>query len=451
MLSVCCLTGFAVADEGDKATIKALEEKLNALLNEVSSLRQEVDQLRAQQMEGQAQQDMVLQELDEIKAQGVAADDEMAWFRRFTLGGYGEIHYNNIEGTVGTEGRDFVDIHRFVLFAGYKFNDWISLESETELEHAYILDDDKVGTEGEGYLLIEQLYVNFLIDERFNVRVGRLLMPLGIINQHHEPTSFYGVERPTVDNLIIPSTWHAEGISAYGNILSNLRYQLYVTNGLDGTKFTAMDGIRPGRMREQPSFNDVAFSGRLDWFPLANIETDLQQDLRLGASFFTGGVDNVNKGRDRGAPGDVTIYSADAQYSIWKLDFRGVVAYTELDDADELNVFLGRDPNGGNNVADEMFGWYVETALRFWPDSWKTGAWENTEAAIFARYEEYDTQYSMPSGYARNARGDRQDTTIGLSFYPTDNLVIKGDYQWKDDASDTERANQWNLGIGWQF
>ncbi|MEA2068032.1 MAG: hypothetical protein U9P12_02415, partial [Verrucomicrobiota bacterium] len=144
------------------------------------------------------------------------------------LGGYGEIHANFEEN-----GKSVFDIHRLVIYVGYDFADWIVLNSEIELEHAYVTD----GAGGE--ISIEQLYVDFLFAEAFNARAGRMLAPMGIINQYHEPTLFLGVERPAVDKYIIPSTWSIDGVGIFGSPLGWLNYQAYVVGGLDGSEFSA--------------------------------------------------------------------------------------------------------------------------------------------------------------------------------------------------------------------
>jgi hypothetical protein len=136
------------------------------------------------------------------------------------------------------------------------------------------------------------------------------------------------------------------------------------------------------------------------------------------------------------------MVAADFEYSISRFDFRGVMAHTSIDDARTL---------GSGDVAKEMFGWYLEGAYHFWPDEWKVGKLAKSDATVFVRYEDFDTQYKMPSGVAGDASKDKQEITFGVNFYPVPNFVIKADYQVFDDASSDGRDDQFNVGIGWAF
>lgn len=353
------------------------------------------------------------------------------WVDRFTLGGYGEMHANFGEG--GSP--DQFDIHRLVLYLGYDFNDWIKFHSETEIEHAYVSEDS------DGELSLEQAYVDFLLTDVFNVRFGRVLTPIGIINKKHEPPTFYGVERPSFAKYIVPTTWPSDGIGLFGNLSPSLKYEAYVVGSLDRSKFDALSGIRKGRIKERPSLHEPAVTGRIDYYPFAERAAIYDQLLRLGLSSYWGGLDNGDKGINPDIDGDISIYSADFEYSVAGWDFRGVVALEDIDGALEI----------GNGTASEIFGWYLETGYHFWPDSWKTGKFSRADAVIFLRFDDFDTQHDMPSHVPENPAGDRTEWTMGVSFYPRPNFVLKADYQIRDDASAEDLDNLFNLGVGWQF
>ncbi|RJP21117.1 MAG: hypothetical protein C4520_10390 [Candidatus Abyssobacteria bacterium SURF_5] len=413
----------------------ARDEKIEALEQSLRDLNEQLQQLKTQQREEQLLNEESREKIAEVSVRLDEVDDSplwdsSSWLNRFTMGGYGEFHANFEEGPSG----DQFDIHRLVLYLGYDFNDWIKFHSETEIEHAFVTD----GAGGE--LVIEQAYFDFLLSDLFNVRAGRILTPLGIINQKHEPVTFYGVERPSFAQFIIPSTWSSDGIGLFGNISPSLKYQAYVVNGLNGSKFNALSGIRAGRIKERPGLHDAAFTGRLDYFPFALREVPFGQWLRLGVSTYAGGIDNGNQGKDPGINGDIQIYSADFEYTVSRLDFRGAVAFESIDGAEQI----------GNGTAEEIFGWYLEGAYRFWPDKWKTGKLRNSDAAFFVRYDDFDTQYSMPSGVPKNPNGDRNEITVGMNFYLTPNVVLKADYQFRDSEGD-DPGDAVNFGIGWVF
>ena len=353
-----------------------------------------------------------------------------SWADKFTLGGYGEMHANFGEGSAP----DQFDIHRLVAYVGYEFNDWIRFHSETEIEHAF------VSSESGGELSIEQAYLDFLLSDPVNVRFGRILVPIGIINRKHEPPTFYGVERPSFDRVIVPTTWSADGIGVFGGIGPSLKYELYVVSGLDGSEFNAANGIRNGRLNERPSLHEPAVTGRLDFFPFVRWPGP-GGFLRLGASAYYGGVDNGNQGKNPGIDGEVRILSGDFEYTLSKFDFRGVIAHERIHGAKEI----------GNGTASEIFGWYLEGGVHVFPDAWKKGKLAKSDAAVFVRYEDFDTQFRMPDGVAKNPEGDRREWTLGASFHLTPTLVAKGDVQFRDDASGKDLPTLVNFGLGWQF
>ncbi len=416
MLLVPMVGGQAVATVVEDSRQEGLAERLNALVGEMAERDQKIEILRQQ----------VAELSDQEGANGTAAAPSP-----LSLGGYGEVHATITEGS-DSQGRsnDLLDIHRLVGFVGYRFNDWLRFQSEIEIEHAFVADGEG------GELEVEQAYIDFLLAEGVNIRAGRVLVPVGMINQHHEPTSFNGVERPNFSKYIIPSTWWSDGVGLFGNVGDSVSYECYMLGGLDGSGFSAIDGIRGGRIKERPSLNELALTGRLDYF----VAPGEALNLRLGGSFFLGGINNGNKGKDPGVSGDISIYSLDFQASMGRFDMRGATAYEKIDDA------VGID-----SVAEEIFGYFLEGAVHVLPETWKTGKLRSSDVVLFVRYDSYDTQYGMKDDVIADPAGDREDWTIGLSYYPVSNLVVKADYQIRNSAAAENPANLINFGIGWQF
>ena len=402
-IAICCCAGIGAQEN---SRIQDLERRLAEQTRKVDAL---------------------VEQIGEPGMGGMGGD---AWYDRFTLGGYGETHANFREGS---ESGDMLDNHRFVIYAGYAFSDWVTFHSETEIEHSFV--DD-----GNGYLNIEQMFTDFSMSSSLNFRAGRYLVPVGIINATHEPTTFNGVERPSMAKYIIPSTWSADGIGAWGNWGESMSYQFYVGSGLDGSGFDATNGLRKGRMKERPGINDPGVTGRIDMNPLSD------EDLRVGLSFFAGGLDNSNKGEVNGTPGDVLLVAADFEYSWSRFDLRGVYATASIDDADKLNAIFAAAPFDGREVAERITGYYLEAAAHIMPDGWKTERLADADLVAFVRYEDYDTQDKMPVGATANPAGDRQELTFGFSFFPAANFVIKADYQVRDGVDDLM-----NVGVGFTF
>ena len=151
-----------------------------------------------------------------------------------TVGGYAQVDYNQPEGKNGN-----LDVHRMVMLLGYKFNDKVQFVTEIEYEHVK-------------EVFVEQAFLSYSLNDNLNIRGGLMLVPMGIVNEYHEPTTFNGVERPNVDKSIVPSTWREIGIGLSGRFNeASLRYQAYIFNGfasVNGTKVLGgSNGLRNGR------------------------------------------------------------------------------------------------------------------------------------------------------------------------------------------------------------
>ena len=143
-----------------------------------------------------------------------------------TVGAYGEILYNQPEGANGE-----LDVQRLVLLFGYNFNDKIQFVTEIEVEHVK-------------EVFVEQAFINYNVANNVNLRGGLMLVPMGIINEFHEPTTFNGTERPGVDNVIVPTTWREIGVGVTGRFNSiSLGYQAYIFNGFKSAESDGEGGI----------------------------------------------------------------------------------------------------------------------------------------------------------------------------------------------------------------
>ncbi|MEW6512357.1 MAG: porin, partial [Bacteroidota bacterium] len=234
-----------------------------------------------------------------------------------TVGAYGELHYNEPDGSR----RGQVDFHRFVLYVGHAFTEKISFRSELEIEHTKI----EAGSSNGGEVALEQAYLEFRLADAIGLRAGILLAPVGLTNLYHEPPVFHGVERPSIDRAVIPTTWREAGFGVFGAPMDGFRYQLYCTAGLKAAGFDGANGIRGGRQEgfESDPVNP-SLTGRVDYSPVAGLEA--------GASFFAG---NATGGEDSIGSVPVLVLSADARYALNLLSLRGVVAAISIGNAPE--------------------------------------------------------------------------------------------------------------------
>ena len=103
------------------------------------------------------------------------------------------------------------DALRTVLYVGNRFSDDWLLNTELEFEHG-TTDASSGTTDGEGSVSVEFAYLEHLVNENHAVRGGLLLVPMGLVNELHEPTVFLGARRPEVERLILPTTWRENGL-----------------------------------------------------------------------------------------------------------------------------------------------------------------------------------------------------------------------------------------------
>src|SRR3990167_5805243 len=214
---------------------------------------------------------------------GPAASKVYGIEKGLSLGGYGEVVYSNYQDSTK---KDFADAFRFILYGGYKFNEWILMNTELEFEHAGI--GNAQSKEPEVY--VEFSYLDFLLSKPFNIRTGLLLMPVGIINEFHEPTVYHGVLRPEVETNLIPSTWRELGIMAHGEPIENLTYKIAFINGLSADKFSNSTWIRSSRQQGAKVNADV---GAL----VANVNYEFIPGLSVGGSYYWG-EGSTGKGGD---------------------------------------------------------------------------------------------------------------------------------------------------------
>jgi hypothetical protein len=341
------------------------------------------------------------------------------------LSGYMDFHFNKEEASPGV-----LDFHRFVLIVNHSFSSRIRFVAELELEHAFV-----EGLEEAGELELEQAYVDFLLTRAFNVRAGLMLVPMGIINERHEPPVFHGVERPFVDTVIIPSTWFENGAGIHGEVGRGFRYRAYVMAPLNALEFSADEGIRNGRQKGSRSdVRNVAYTGRVEYIGVPG--------LTLAASAWSGKSSFLAPRLDV----QVRVGEADVRYKRDRLELRGEFAQVSIGDADRLNVTSGQLTGVSPNVASALRGFYGEGSYRVWAQG------PGRDLVGFVRYENFDTQFRMPSGFLPLKQFDRDAWVAGATYYPDPDIAVKVDYIWQRSLSSVITApNSLNIGIGWWF
>ena len=343
---------------------------------------------------------------------------------KLTVGGYAQIDYNEPDG----EAPGKLDVHRLVILFGYNFNDKLSFLTEIEFEHVK-------------ELYVEQAFVNYSFNQRFNVKGGLMLVPMGIVSEYHEPPTFYGVERPRIDHDVVPTTWRELGVGVSGNFAEvSLRYQAYIFNGFISYKDGAgtlrgVDGLRKGRQKGAESvINTPNLSMKVDYYGILG--------LKLGLAGYFGNTQSDDPSVENSTVG-VSMIGFDARYVYRSLQLRGQYIYTGLSGTAEYNELTGKD------LGAQMNGFYGEVAYDFMPLIAKKST---KNLVLFSRYEKYNTQSKMAGSLESNLAYDRSNVTLGVDFKFVPGVALKMDYQWFDNADPNNTLlNQFNAGIGVMF
>ncbi|TMQ63058.1 MAG: hypothetical protein E6K77_05960 [Candidatus Eisenbacteria bacterium] len=340
---------------------------------------------------------------------------------RLQFHGYGEIHYNNPKiDTMSPGAGNELDFHRFVLGWEYEYSDKVRVEGEIDYEHAA------------RELELEEAYIEYDLSPTLALRVGSLLMPVGPLNEFHEPPLYYSVERPYVERFIIPTTWQENGAGFAGQAWrGKASYRAYVTAGMDATKITSLGGLHDVSSKGSESkADDLAGVGRVEIAPAAG--------LKLAGSAYYGGADQRTPGLGKVT---MTLLGADARYRRAGFDLRGAYARVALDGADRVSVFVG------GTVGSAMQGFYVEAAY----DVLRRDRTEGLRSLVlFGRHEDFDTNEEIPAGFVRDPAAERTVSTAGVSYYPIEKVSFKADLEhWKDGAD--RKLNRVNLGAAFMF
>jgi hypothetical protein len=382
-----------------------------------------------------------------------------AAFSNVRLWGYGEIYYTH---PTRDPGKTQADLARAVFGIGYSFDSRTEFNSEFEVEHAIASSTDV------GEFAVEQFYVDRRLSDAATVRAGLFLMPFGLLNEHHEPTNFYGVQRNFVETLIIPSTWREGGFNVHGDIAQGISWNAGLTTGFDLSKWnyapqfplytTALDSVRSGAAPLQATHQELALANAHDLSQYLALGYYGVPGLSLGAAISSGKAVKVpvpTTAPSSGSP-RVTLWEAHARWTPAKFDLSALYAHGSISNLGAANA---ANPGSPNPIPSEFYGYFAQAAY---------GLWERGDyrLAPFVRWE----RYNMGSRYAGTAgpvtptglvplsgtpgdvgywpRNQDRVWSVGANFYTTPHVVFKADYQWFNLNAD---FNRFDLGLGLNF
>lgn len=424
--------------------VRAQEARVAELERKVDVLTQELEQMRL---------GAVAETTAYVPRFGFAPGASRVYgvLRGFSVGGYGELlaERPDRERQDGTPSgaTDRVDLLRAVFYIGHKFSDELLLNTEIEWEHAGIVDEAEVqvepGTgEGEaelsGEVKLEFAYLDWSRRRAFGVRAGLLLVPMGLVNEQHEPPVFMGARRPETERRIIPSTWAANGAGVFGELASGFAYRAYVMEGLDAGHFSAANTIRGGRQGgSQAVLRHPAFAARIDCTRIAG--------LTFGGSAYTGNAWQEPQPSGASLRPTVTMLDAHARLAWRGLEARALYAHGSLDDAAALSDALGLA--GAERLGGKFHGGYVEAAYDVMP---QIAAGSRYGLLPYFRYERSDPQEDVDAAGADDPSLDQTVLTMGVAFRPDPNVVIKSDREQRRNGTRDE-TSQWNVALGYLF
>jgi hypothetical protein len=332
---------------------------------------------------------------------------QRTFMQRTNIGSYGELHFNFLEGSSGADNKSEADFHRFVLFVNHEFSDKIRAFTELELEHSL------AGEGAPGEIELEQAYLQFDLPQNHTAVAGLFLIPVGILNETHEPTTFYGVERNPVEKNIVPTTWWEGGGMLTRRFDNGITTDLAVTTGLQtGDDFD----LRSGRQKvAKANASDVAVTGRVVYRGTPGLE--------VGTTVHWS--EDVNSS---GENTPATLFEGHVVYQKGPFGLRALYARWDLhsDAAEDV----GRD---------EQYGFYVEPSYKLCD-----------QLGVFARYNQYKNGQYKKDGDVKSG-GTKRQYDVGFNYWPHPRIVLKLDAQFQRNDNGAEELDGVNLGLGFNF
>jgi hypothetical protein len=456
------------AAQADTPTIADLVKKIDALAAQNKALQEKVDKLEAaqaqqadqakqqaatvqqqgaqiQQQAAQAKQDMqAVQDTQAAVAAATAATQRTGWAASTTVSAYGEIGYSRPSKDVADS---FTDVQRAVIGMQHRFDERTKMVAEWEWEHAITSADDAGESE------VEQLWVEREFDNGVRGRAGLFLMPVGLLNQNHEPTAYYGVFRPDTDTKIIPSTWREAGLGATGDLGNGLNWDVAVTTAPNLADWdpSSTEGRDRGPLQSIHGEGQFAISrtfggvGALNWRGVPG--------LWLGGSVV---YDNIGQSQPgfAGNGAKLLLLDAHARYQVGNLDVAGEIVRGTISNTEALNEsFFASNIPDPTYVPHLFYGGYAQAAYKVWSSS-DYSLWP------FVRYEIYNTAAgfgSLPASAGGVKQPDEHVLTIGANFNIGEGIVLKADYRdyrvnkLPDPEEHFNLGNSLNLGVGFSF
>lgn len=355
---------------------------------------------------------------------------------KLTIGGYAQMDYNQpFSDSLKKAGE--LDVHRLVILFGYRFNNKLEFLTEIEMEHVK-------------EVYVEQAFMRYKFNPKLNFKAGLILIPMGYINEFHEPVTFNGVERPNVDKLIVPTTWREMGMGFDGNFTSiGIKYQAYIVNGFksydDVGLLDASNGLRKGRQKGAESIiNHPNLATKVNFYGVNRLSIGLATYQGKTQSTLVDGTNRNNSkllARADSSVVGISMFGLDARYDIKGVFLRSQYILTNISNTSNYNVF------SGNNLGSQQMGFYAEVAYNVF-ETIKT---INTSLLVFVRYENYNTMSAVEAPLTSSDAFNIREIVTGFHWKIHDGVSLKADFQWSKNKSGEMSYTQMNAGVGIWF
>lgn len=455
------LLSLSMSAFADDSRVKELEEQIRQIKQQTDTqiklLQQQIEELKKSQQQQtvtREETEAIKEEIRQLKLESVTGELEVKSYYGFgpsaskalfnkkgvSIGGYGEVHFNY---NPDVKPQTVFDMKRLILYFGYAFNEKLKLNTEIEWEHAFV-----EGKEESGETTVEFAFLDYNYNQNFGVRGGLLLIPVGIINEYHEPPTFYTVDRPFVERNIIPTTWREVGFGVYGK-LGNVEYKGYITNGLKAGEETG-EKVEDGQVLQgfkQKGFkavgNQLAFTGRLDYLFATN--------LKAGVSTFIGGIQNSTGDK----LGNINILSGHLWWQADAWDIRAVGVYSAVSDSEKISRAISTNPaclylddiTQCTAFPKSLYGFYTQVAYDIFKPLKIS---DSQQFFLVGTYEQYDTHKDV-SGEIVKPEGHKVSVyNFGFSYKPHPLIALKGDYV-RFSPSGADKQNIYRFTLGWMF
>ncbi len=365
-----------------------------------------------------------------------------------TIGGYGDAFYQYDKNLETAN----INLERFVLFAGHRFNNKFTFFSELEVEDAKV-----AGGEEGGEVALEQCYIQYNVDASHYWKFGLFIPQIGILNQNHLPETYNGNERNRIETLVIPSTWRELGVSFNGGFSKfPLTYSIALVNGLNSAAFEHGTLIRGGRYEGQnASANNLAITGAIEY---------AYKNFKFQLSGYYGGSVGLNAhqsdslGLESGIFGSpVGLGEGNIRFSNGRLRLKVLATTVSIPKAASINRAYA------NNTPSLAFGGYLEAAYSIYKSKSQNSS---ANLLAFVRFEDMDLNSDIPTNGIIDPTLDQQNIVVGFTYLPISNIVFKLDARFlstgeqnpdliinpNPTAPPYESTNMFvNLGFGFSF